>query len=55
MKKRKEKGPKGGDKHTTAGYMHFCNHGGCYAKHKCGHVKARRTKKEMAAAKARGY
>ena len=27
-RKRKEKGPKGGDKHTTAGHMHFCNHGG---------------------------
>ena len=53
-KKREEKGPKGGDKHTTTGHVRFCNHGGCCAKHACGHVKARRAKKEMAAAQARG-
>jgi hypothetical protein len=53
-KKRKEKGPKGGDKHTTAGHMHFCQHGGCCAKHKCGHVNKRRSKEEMVAAQARG-
>jgi hypothetical protein len=54
MNKRKEKGPKGGDKRATAGHVHFYNHGGCYARHKCGHVSKRRTKEEMAAAKARG-
>ena len=53
-KKRKEKGPKGGDKHTTAGHVHFCQHGGCHARHKCGRVNKRRSKEEMNAAKARG-
>ena len=49
-KLRKEKGPKGGNKYTQTGYMHFCKHGGCFAKHKCGEVPARRSKAQMAAA-----
>ena len=49
-KLRKEKGPKGRAKHTATGYMHFCLHGGCFSKHKCGHVAKRRTKKQMSAA-----
>jgi hypothetical protein len=53
-KKREEKGPKRGGKHTTAGHVHFYQHGGCYARHKCGHVNKRRSKEEMVAAKARG-
>ena len=46
-KLRKEKGPKGGAKHTATGYLHFCLHGGCYSKHKCGQVPKRRTKAQM--------
>ena len=48
-KLRKEKGPKGGAKHTATGYLHFCLHGGCYSKHKCGEVPRRRTKAQMTA------
>lgn len=46
-KLRKEKGPKGSRKYTEVGYMHFCRHGGCFLRHKCGHVRKRRTKEEM--------
>ena len=49
---RKEKGPKGGEKFTHGGYMHFCKHSGCYAKHNCGHVPFRRTKAQMGRAAA---
>ena len=45
-KVRKEKGPKGGVKHTHIGYMHFCKTG-CFDKHHCGNVPRRRTKAQM--------
>ena len=41
---RKEKGRKGREKQTHAGYMHFCKHSGCFAKHDCGNVPRRRVK-----------
>jgi len=46
-KLRGDKGPKGGLKYHTSGYMHFCKHGGCYARHNCGSVPRRRTKAQM--------
>ena len=48
-KLRRESGPKGGRKYTSAGYMHFCKHGGCFLKHKCGEVPRRRSKAQMSA------
>jgi len=47
---RRDTGPKGGQKFHTPGYMHFCKHKGCFAKHKCGSVPRRRTKATMATA-----
>ena len=46
-KLRADKGPKGGAKYSESGYMRFCRHGGCYAKHDCGNVPKRRTKAQM--------
>ena len=46
-KMRKEKGPKGGSKYTHSGYMHFCKHKGCFARHKCGEAPRRRSKAQM--------
>ena len=51
-KARKDQGPKGGAKVTHGGYMHFCKHNGCFAKHKCGHVPWRRPKASMRRAAA---
>lgn len=52
-KLRKEKGPKGGTKYTQSGYMHFCRYSGCFDKHQCGQISARRTKAQMQAASFR--
>ena len=40
---RRDKGRAGGTKMQHDGYMHFCK-GLCFAKHKCGHVRYRRSK-----------
>ena len=45
-KQRKDVGPKGGEKLTHSGYLHFCKKG-CYAAHTCGTVTRRRTKATM--------
>ena len=45
-RQRRELGPKGGEKTTHSGYMHFCKKG-CYGQHDCGHVRRRRTKATM--------
>ena len=45
-KPRREVGPKGGEKASHLGYMHFCREGR-YAQHDCGDVRRRRTKATM--------
>ena len=51
-KVRCDTGPKGGERITQLGFMHFCK-SGCFDRHRCGSVKSRRTKKQMATAALR--
>ena len=44
---RLDRGPKGSDKRTHLGYMHFCKKG-CFAAHDCGNVSKRRPKGSLA-------